>query len=239
MSDLTPREIYSLNKVQGRMIGDTAYADKELIEKFCSYGLLCVGTTEQSLEFSDMNILRKLLKEKGLKAGGKKVDLVQRVLQNYSHAELEGEDIPKRYIHTEAGKQLVDQNKALLLYLSAFGSTNRLDVAEIIASQRAYPGDDEYDILIRLFKEKADAEKADTVGSIGSKRVFLAYLQKVYFMKHDEVLANETESIIEELDKLWEEAREREQREWCSAQGISYEEHRRLVEKAMEEIGDE
>lgn len=62
MYDLTPREIYSLNKVQGRMIGDTAYADKELIEKFCSYGLLCVGTTEQSLEFSDMNILRRLLK---------------------------------------------------------------------------------------------------------------------------------------------------------------------------------
>ena len=106
MYDLTPEEILNLSKIQGRRVDDTAYSN-EITDKFCSYGLLCIGTAVQSLEYSDMATIRELLKEKGLKAGGKKVDLVQRVLQNYSDIELECAEVPRRFILTEAGNNLL------------------------------------------------------------------------------------------------------------------------------------
>ena len=234
MYDLTPEEIVSLDKIQRRRIDDAVCANKELVNKFLSNDLLCVGTIEQSLEYADMDILRKLLKEKGLKAGGKRINLAQRIIQNYTHTELESADIPKRFILTDAGEQVIDKNQALLLYIKAFGSTCILNQDEIISCQRSYPADNEYDILIRLFKEKADKEKR-----IGSKRVLLAFLQRVYSMKHDDVLAQELEPSIKELDRLLEEEREQEARKLDAVLGMSYEERQRLQQDTIDVMDDE
>lgn len=234
MYDFTPEEIVSLSKVQGRRIDDAICVGDELINKFHAYGLLCVGTAEQNLEYADMNILRKLLKEKGLKAGGKKRDLVQRILQNYSYMELECADIPKRFVLTEEGKQIINKNKALLFYFNGFGSTGILNPEEIISSQCSYPADNEHDILIRLFKERIAAEK-----SIGKKRAIMAMLCRLYKMKHDDVLVRETEDEIEKLDRLWKEEREKEGRELDSIFGMPLEERKRLQQQIVDEMGDD
>ena len=231
---LTPEEIRCLDKVQGHRIDDAAFANNDLISKFRSQGLLCVGTTEQSLECSDMTTIRRLLKEKGLKAGGKKVDLIQRVLKSYSYTELECADIPKRFILTDEGVQVIDKNKALLLYFKAFGSTDTLDPGEIISYQCSHPKDSEYDILVELFKERIAKVKG-----IGEKRSTMAVLCRLYMMKHDDALVCETEREIERLDKLWEEEREQQMRKYDPILGLSLEERRRIQQEAIDEMDDE
>lgn len=232
MYDLTPEEIFTLNKIQGRRVDDTTYSN-EIINKFCSYGLLCIGTTVQSLECSDMATIRKLLKEKGLKAGGKKVDLVQRILQNYSDTELECAEIPKRFTLTEAGKQFIDKNDTLLFYLVYFGNTDILNPEQIISAQCSYPNEDKLDILIRLFKEEISIAK-----TIGTKRVVTSYLGRLYEMKHDDILVRETEVEVERLDKLWEEERERDARKQDAILGMSLEERKQLQQKIIDEMDD-
>ncbi len=233
MYDLTPEEILNLSKIQGRRVDDTAYSN-EITDKFCSYGLLCIGTAVQSLEYSDMATIRELLKEKGLKAGGKKVDLVQRVLQNYSDIELECAEVPRRFILTEAGKQFIDKNDTLLFYLVNFGNTNILNPEQIISAQCSYPNEDKLDILIRLFREEISVVKA-----IGTKRAITVYLGRLYEMKHDDVLVHETELEIKRLDKLWEEEREKEARKRDSILGMSLEERKQLQQKIIDEMDDD
>lgn len=236
MKKLTPDEIYCLNRTKGRRVDDTSYISRSdgLVEKLMSYGYIQIGTRKQSLSYSDMATIRKLLKAKEQKAGGKKVDLVQRVIQCYSDSEIENADIPQRFVLTDFGKQIIKKNGPLLLYLNAFASSNILELEQIISAQNASPNVDNVDLLIELFKEKKCAAK-----STASKRVITAYLVHLYYMKHDDLLAHESELEVKQLDKIWAEEREAEARKLDSVLGISLEERRRLQRKAIDEMGDE
>lgn len=235
MQQLTPEEIRFLYKTNGHRVDDTAYIKMNggLVEKLTSCGYLITGTKAQSLSCADMSIIRKLLKDKGLKAGGKKVDLVQRILQSYPASELENADIPKRFVLTVSGEQVINENSALLYYFDAFGATNILEPEQIISAQNLHHSENKLDILILLFKERAATEN-DT----GKKRAITEHLRRLYSLNHDDALARETELEVERLDKLWEEEREQEARKLDSVLGISLEERRRLAQKAIEEMGD-
>lgn len=236
MQSLTPNEIICLDKLSGRQTDDMVYIKKygNSLEKLMSGGYLIIGTKAQSLAHSDLDIIRKLLKDKGLKAGGKKIDLVRRIFQNYADTEIESADIPMRFVLTDRGQQVIKENSALLYYNNAFGTTNILELEQIVCAQNLYPADKEFDILIKLLKKKV-AEETDT----GKKRALTAHLGKLYLLNHDDALACEANLEVERLDKLWEAEREQAARSWDSVLGMSFEERQRLQQRARDETGDE
>ncbi len=236
MQDLTLEELRCLEKMDGRRIDNAAYTEiyRDLIDKLLSKGYLGRGSGAQSLPCSDIATVRKLLKDKGQKTGGKKVDLVQRVLQIYSDSELEKAEIPKCYFLTNSGRELIEKNGALLLYLNAFGTARVLEPENIIAAQSSNPNEDRVDILIKLFKEEIS-----TASSIGRKRYMTAYLQTLYTMKHDNALAQEAKLEVERLDKTLEEQREKEARKLDSVLGLSLEQRRRIQQEVTETLGED
>ncbi len=236
MQSLTPNEIIYLDKLSGCQTDDMVRIKKygNSLEKLISEKYLMIGTKAQSLVHSDMSVIRKLLKDKGFKAGGKKADLVRRILQNYTDAEIESADIPERFVLTDRGQQVIKKNGALLYYNNAFGATNILEPEQIIRAQDLYPADKELDILIKLFKNRA-AEETNT----GKKRVITAYLGRLYLLNHNDALACEAKLEVERLDNLWEDEREQVARSWDSVLGMSFEERQRLQQQALAEMDDE
>jgi len=236
MQHLTPEEIRCLAKTNEHPADDTAYIEKcgGAVEKLISDGYLVIGTKAQSLPHSDMGTIRKLLKDKGEKAGGKKADLVQRVLQSYSASELESAEIPKCFLLTKIGEQIISENGALLYYFKAFGATDILTPEQIISAQNSHPKDSTLEILITLFKEKATTEN-----NTGKKRAITAHLGRLYALNHDDVLAREAELEVERLDKLWEAERETEAQKLDPVLGVSLERRRQLQKAAIDALFDD
>lgn len=233
MQRLSPEEIRCLDRVNGHRADDTAYIEKfgGAVEKLISGGYLIIGTKAQSLFYSDMGIIRKLLKDKGEKAGGGKRDLVQRVLQSYSVAELESAEIPKCFLLTKTGEQIISENSALLYYFKAFGATDILTPEQIISAQNSQSNDNDLNILIRLLKERAAAEN-----NTGKKRAIMSHLGRLYALNHDDTLARETELEVEKLDKLWEKEREAQSKQLDSVLGIPLERRRQLQKAAIDAL---
>lgn len=236
MQRLTPEEILCLDKMNGQRIDDTEYNKRfgGVVEKLISCGYLMIGTKAQSLTRTEMGIIRKLLKDKGEKAGGKKADLIQRVLQSYSTSELESAEIPKRFVLTETGEKVVSENDALLYYFESFGATNILMPDQIISAQKAYPEESALGILIKLFKERGASEN-DT----GKKRAITSYLCRLYKLNHDDELAKEVELEVEHLDKLWEAERESEARRLDGILGLTFEDRQRIRQELVDKANSD
>lgn len=234
MCMLSPEEIRILSKVDGRTTDDPVYVKRypEAVEKLCACGYISVGTRVRSLASSDMATLRSLLKAKGIKAGGKKAELAERVMQHYSEAELEDAEVPVRYILSDQGKELVEKNSALLYYFDAFGGTGILDPERIISEQSTSTEDD-LGLLIRLFSEQTDIEKSN-----GRKRAIIANLSRLYTLKNDESHVEETRKKIEYLDQLIETEKRKEGERLNSILGISEEERQRIYQKVRNELDD-
>ncbi len=231
MQCLNPNEIRCLSKSNGHRADDAVYIKScgGIVEKLIADDYLVVGTKEQSLSHSDMNIIRKLLKDKGIKAGGKKVDLVQRVFENYTKVEIESIDIPQRFVLTAKGEQIVCENAALLLYFNSLGSTGILEPEKIIDAQKVHRNEDAVDILIDLLSEKIDCTK-----NTGQKREYTAHLIDLYKMKHDETRVSQLEEEIQKMDKVWEKERTKQARRLDSILGIVFKNRKRLQQQAIE-----
>lgn len=235
MQCLNPNEIRCLSKSNGHRTDDVVYIKScgGIVEKLIADDYLVVGTKEQSLSHSDMNIIRKLIKDKELKAGGKKVDLVQRIFENYTKVEIESIDIPQRFVLTAKGEQIVCENAALLLYFNSLGSTGILEPEKIIDAQKIHRNEDAVDILIDLLSEKIDCTK-----NIGQKRAYTAHLIDLYKMKYDETLVSQLlEEKVQKMDKVWEKERTKQDRRQDSILGIVFKDRKRLQQQAIESRG--
>ena len=117
-------------------------------------GYLTFSSPAESVQLADMATLRELAKSKGLKTGGKKADIVQRILDNYTADELNVLNLPKRYALTDSGKAILKQNAALVLYHLMFGSRQWATSEEIIAAQNAHPDFSGEEILVMMLKDR-------------------------------------------------------------------------------------
>lgn len=238
---LTPPEIRFLERARGRTSGVAVHISSDyqldyetVMEKMLSSGYLKFGSVTDNVGYLDMQTLRKLAKDRGLKAGGKKVDIAQRVLDNYSVEELEALDLPEYIILTDVGQQVLEENSALILYYGHFGSREWTDPERIVKAQKAHPDVRSEDILICLLKE--EIEKAD---SVGKKRYLTAFLCRMFELKGDTVLVQEAEAEIQRLDAEWEKEHQKEKERLAAFWGLSVEEYDARRERAMAEFDSE
>ena len=163
--------------------------------------------------------------------GGKKADLLQCVLQNYTCDELKNAGIPRYYVLTDKGEHIIESNMPLLDYFNSFGSTGILEPEEIIKAQEDDPQKSPTDILICLFEKKRDLTE-----DVGQKRAIIANLKTLYSRNNDTVSISNAEEEIKRLDCIWEAERERRARELDDVLGMTLEERRRLQMEALQEI---
>lgn len=236
MQSLTPDEIRCLSKMQGCRIDNATYIKSwdGMVERIINDGYLQIGNCSQSLPYSDIGTVRWLLKKKGQKTGGKKIDLVQRVFQYYSDSEIEETEIPRCFVLTQTGEQVIKENHALLYYFNAFGATDILTSQQIIDAQNTYPTDSSFDILIRLFKERIEAES-----NLGMKSAITARLSTLYTLNHNDKLSHSAELEAERLKQLWLAGREEHARQLDSVLGIPLEKRRQLQQEANDELDDD
>lgn len=241
---LTPPEIRFLDRIAGSDLdcpripgyftGEYQMDFKAVMEKLFTSGYLTFSTTSDSINMSDMQTLRKLAKDKGLKAGGKKVDLAQRILDNYTTEELAALDLPIFYVPTEAGKQLLKKNEALIHFYLTF-SHEWTTPESIIEVQNTYPLEDGVDILIRLLKEKITQTE-----SVFNKKPLYHYLHTLYCQKHDDKAVPEVDAIIQQIDieweKAWKEKRILEEQEIIKKLGLTPDQYERLHSQAREAV---
>lgn len=175
---------------------------KTVMEKLFSSGYLTFSTAIDNIKMADMDTLRELLKEKGLKVGGKKADLSQRVLDNYTTEELEALDLPSRYTLTEAGQQVIQKNEALIHFYLTF-SYEWTTPENIITAQNTYPDDSGIDVLIRVAQDKI----RETT-TIPNKVSLCNCLRTLYLQKHDEESVQEIEAIVQQLNIEWKKERQ-------------------------------
>ena len=83
-------------------------------------------------------------------------------------------------------------------------------------------------------------EKKEQTDEPGPKRVITAHLRDLYTLDDkykDRIPPAEEE--IRQLDKLWEEEREKHLHDYDEILGLSYEERKRLQDEAIAELDDE
>ena len=104
----------------------------EVTKKLFTSGYLRFSNPAESVMYGDMRLLRCLAKEKGLKAGGKKAEIIQRILNNYTNEELSALSLPVRYVPTDSGKQVLHDNQALIRYYLTSANHNWATDEEVI-----------------------------------------------------------------------------------------------------------
>ena len=205
------------------------------IECLISSGYMRIGTVVESVPFYDMTTLRTLAKAKGLKAGGKKADLIQRILENYSPVELNGSSSPRYYVLTETGERIIEQNAGLLLFLKYYWPTKWAEPEEIIDFCEAHPEMSAEDALSHFLKNRIN-------GTTDSRdRFFL--LNNLLLLCHDDaerkVIEAQTRALGDELDKEREAFWSAKEPEIEKALGLSLEERRTLQQQAIDEMDDD
>jgi len=71
-------------------------------------GFLQVGNLQQAMEKETVAVIKKILGDRGLKTGGKKAELIQRLTENVSHEELDAQFTRRQYQRTELGQEALD-----------------------------------------------------------------------------------------------------------------------------------
>ena len=201
---------------------------QEALEKLFRCGYLKFSDPAESIQLADMSTLRELAKRKGLKAGGKKADIIQRVLDAYTTQELSAYNLPKRYALTDTGRSILKKNDALNQYYLRFSASSWTTPEEIIAEQNANPDLSGEEILVAMLNKRV--RKAETYAQ---KLPFLTYLR--YFC-HDETSRQSLERTIEAVsakcEKEFKRSQDQAERKSAAAFGMTVEELRELREKA-------
>ena len=198
-------------------------------------GYLAFSGPMDSVRLADMPTLRELAKKKGLKAGGKKSDIIQRILEKYTPAEMDELDLPRRYALTDKGTSILRENDALIRYFLTFSSREWTTPEAIISAQKAHPNLTGEEILIMMLNERI--RKARTYSA---KLPFCNYLLHFY---HDDtsrqVLNRIIEAITSEADRELKQKRDRELKQSAAFFGVTEDELRTLHEKARHELVEE
>lgn len=144
--------------VDGADIPETYYGMKNTgshIQKLVKKGFLEISTIEKSIYAETNATISKVLKEKGLKASGKKDVLIQRLFDNIPSIELEVLFPRRLYALTEAGRQILED----IPYIKIIMEANCFDVFGFTihsAAKAMYknPSGPYRDILIRALVDQ-------------------------------------------------------------------------------------
>ena len=151
-------------------------------DEFLAKGFLTLTTAEQNVSFCLAPELKELLKSKGLKVSGSKKELTNRIIDNFSHNELEKLFPNSRYVLTKIGQAEIDANIIYFLNEKLYLNLTNSEI-EIAVSQN--PNLDCYTILEDLLKKRSNYNmKNDKIGMLG---IDYNCIYKVK-MEHDDYL---------------------------------------------------
>ena len=241
---LSVAEIYFLDRIAGKATDfePPGYFEYEYhmdcqatIRGLFQRGYLAFSDSAESVRLADMPALRELAKSKGLKAGGKKADIVQRILDNYTVEELKALNLPKRYALTDSGKAILKRNAALILYHLTFASRQWSTAEEIISAQNAHPDFSGEEILVMMLK--ARIKKAQT-----STEKLPLYHYLLHFC-HDEESRNALNYTIQALTSMADREFKQQQnlalQKSAAAFGMTAEELSDLHERTRRKLAEE
>ena len=229
--DLAPEEIRLLSKINGKTITTLpgyfrSFNIAGIIRKLTDGGYLTLGDTKYTLSKLTIPELKEILKSRKLPLGGKKTELVERILNNVKIADLPPLD--KYYVATPEGNSVLKENEALLLFYNSGVYDNVNDVVEM---QKQHPEMSGAEIMKALLEKRIEQE-TDPILLYPLTRK----LQNVYHWIGGVEMASKLNGRLSELNELfWKKYhsdRAKMEKTISEKLGMSVEEIRIIREKA-------
>jgi len=79
-----------------------------ILSSLLERGFLQVENLQSAMEKETVVVIKKILGDHGLKTGGKKAELIQRLTENVPHEEMDAQFTRKKYQRTELGQEALD-----------------------------------------------------------------------------------------------------------------------------------
>lgn len=212
INGLRPHEIFMLSyapyyKTEGNSFPQFWHYDfgvddpQAILDMLLEHGFIRIATAKESVEKLKVAELKEILSEHGIKATGKKSDLVLSVQENISEEDLAQKIPVRRYALTELGEQELNENE----YVTYFGGSNKygLTVWDMNLLIQNYPH--------KLFRDKIWAhlnqrlhESAIELQKSGD--IYSHYLQEIAIHYEMSNFLIEENKHLEDALKLWAEA---------------------------------
>lgn len=84
---------------------------QKVLKSLLNKGFICMASAEESLKNFKLPELKEMLKELGLKQSGKKVELIQRILENADKSYIDKKVTCRNYDLTDLGRQELSENE--------------------------------------------------------------------------------------------------------------------------------
>ena len=143
------------NNIAGYWTHDYHIDYQSTLEKFFSYGYMCFDDISLQLSKYKIADYKEFLSAKGMKATGKKQELIDRILENFEAGEID-EAFPRKILKvTDAGKAAIDSNDYVLYFnknVSSFSIPLPLAEAAYIED----PQLDKYAMALKMLVDRAD-----------------------------------------------------------------------------------
>ncbi len=203
---LTAIEIRLLSKIIGNTIERLPgyfleYQPKSIVKKLLKEGYLANADISYNLSKCTTVELKQILERYQLSTLGKKAVLVDRIINNIPASKLP--NTPTYYIATELGEQIINKNKALLLYFNS-SLHNLFDVLDfdvlssIIHMQDEFPELSGEEILKQVVEEIV-LEMYDKDTSAGDLYLATQQLQLIYKWLKDDIMIDRLEMRLSAL----------------------------------------
>lgn len=128
-----------------------------ILPEFLDSGLLRISTGTENVSRATVPELKELLKQRGLSAAGKKLELVRRICENFSEQELNAHFTQSVYILTDEGKNAI--NFFELFFLNDEFGCNFMS-EELGAAKNAQPDEEPIEILRKMLLQRFSKEFA-------------------------------------------------------------------------------
>lgn len=159
---LAPEEIRLLSKINGTAIttlpnylfSNCNVAD--IVKRLISGGYLKAGDTKYNLSKLTIPELKQILKSNNLSVGGKKAELVERVISNINTSDLP--PLKQYYVATAAGNEVLEKNEPLLLFYNSGVYDN---IEDVLKMQEQHPEMSGAEILKTLLENRIEQETDD------------------------------------------------------------------------------
>lgn len=168
-----------------------------IIDSLFERGFICLGGLAETINMRTVSDMKTLLKENGLTVGGKKADLISRILKNIPQNKIE-KAFPERYYKlTDLGKKEIEDNDYLFEVLSNYYG---IDIWE--ANRILFQGDSKsfYELMFKQFENKmkkyADSEDYENLINTLKWRIQLSN----YHNKFDNILSDLAKVIYLEIN---------------------------------------
>lgn len=138
----------TLNYVPGYFTYKYKLNYQETLNKLFIQKYLTLADIAYTLKKCTTTQLKEILNSKSLSTKGKKQNLIDNILNNYSIEEINEFQLNSYFLVTDKGRELLNQHEALILYYNAFSNSSWTSPDEIIAIELLYPNLSDVEILL-------------------------------------------------------------------------------------------